>query len=37
VRYSLPKKKPAVQFIPGAPHEAAIEAVRILMDVEKVF
>jgi electron transfer flavoprotein beta subunit len=36
VKYSLPKKKPAVQIIPGAPREAAIEAVRILMDVERV-
>jgi electron transfer flavoprotein beta subunit len=37
MHYSLPKKKPAVQFIPGEPREASIEAVRILMDVEKVF
>jgi len=37
VQYSLPMKKPAVQFIPGEPREAAIEAVRILMDLEKVF
>ena len=37
VQYSLPKKKPAVQIIAGAPSEAAVEAVRILMDVEKVF
>jgi electron transfer flavoprotein beta subunit len=37
VQYSLPKKKPAVQIIPGAPSEAAVEAVRILMDVERVF
>jgi electron transfer flavoprotein alpha/beta subunit len=36
VQYSLPKKKPAVQIIPGTPREAAIEAVRILMDVERV-
>lgn len=36
VRYSLPKKKPSVQMIPGAPGEAAVEAVRILMEVEKV-
>lgn len=36
VSYSLPKKKPAVQIIPGTPSEAAIEAVRILMDVERV-
>ncbi|MCG2739244.1 MAG: electron transfer flavoprotein subunit beta/FixA family protein [Syntrophaceae bacterium] len=36
VQYSPPKKKPAVQIIPGAPREAAIEAVRILMDVERV-
>jgi|SRR3989339_324457 len=37
VQYSLPKKKPAVQIISGEPREAAMEAVRILMDVEKVF
>jgi len=37
LQYSLPKKKPAVQIIPGEPHEAAIEAVRILMEVEKLF
>lgn len=36
MQYSLPKKKPAVQLIPGAPAEAAVEAVRILMDVERV-
>jgi electron transfer flavoprotein beta subunit len=36
VQYSLPKKKPAVQLIPGTPAEAAVEAVRILMDVERV-
>ena len=36
VQYSLPKKKPAVQIIPGTPAEAAVEAVRILMDVERV-
>lgn len=35
-QYSLPKKKPAVQIIPGTPAEAAVEAVRILMDVERV-
>jgi electron transfer flavoprotein beta subunit len=36
LHYSLPKKKPAVQIIPGTPAEAAVEAVRILMDVERV-
>jgi electron transfer flavoprotein beta subunit len=36
VQYLLPKKKPAVQLIPGTPAEAAVEAVRILMDVERV-
>lgn len=36
IKYSLPKKRPAVQLIPGEPREAAIEAVRILMDVERV-
>lgn len=36
VKYSLPKIKPAVQFLSGEPREAAIEAVRILMDVERV-
>lgn len=36
VKYFLPKKKPAVQFLSGEPREAAIEAVRILMDVERI-
>ena len=36
VQYSLPKKKPAVQIISGTPPEAAREAVRILLDVERV-
>ena len=36
VQYSLPRKKPAVQIIPGTPAEAAREAVRILVDVERV-
>jgi electron transfer flavoprotein beta subunit len=36
VRYSQPKKRPKAQIIPGEPREAAVEAVRILMDVERV-
>jgi len=36
VGYSQPKKKPKVQIIPGEPREAAVEAVRILMEVERV-
>ncbi len=36
VRYSQPKKRPRAQVIPGEPREAAAEAVRILMDVERV-
>ena len=36
VRYLPPKKRPAVQLIPGEAREAAAEAVRILMDVERV-
>lgn len=35
-KYLPPKKRPEVQMIPGEPHEAAREAVRILMDVERV-
>ena len=35
-RYSQPKKRPKAQIIPGDPREAAIEAVRILMDVERI-
>lgn len=36
VRYLPPKKRPAVQLIPGEAREAAAEAVRILVDVERV-
>jgi len=36
VRYLPPKKRPAVQLIPGEAREAAAEAVRILIDVERV-
>jgi electron transfer flavoprotein alpha/beta subunit len=36
VRYLPPKKRLAVQLIPGEAREAAAEAVRILMDVERV-
>jgi electron transfer flavoprotein beta subunit len=36
VRYLPPKKRPAVQLIPGEPREAAAEAVRLLADVERV-
>lgn len=36
VRYHAPKKRPAVQMIPGEAEEAAIEAARILIDVERV-
>ncbi|MDD5007168.1 MAG: electron transfer flavoprotein subunit beta/FixA family protein [Syntrophorhabdaceae bacterium] len=35
-RYFHPKKRAAVQMIPGEPNEAAVEAVRILMDVERI-
>ncbi len=35
-RYLAPKKKPQVRLIAGEPAEAAREAVRILMDVERV-
>ena len=35
-RYLQPKKRAAVQMIPGEPREAAVEAVRILMDVERI-
>jgi electron transfer flavoprotein beta subunit len=35
-RYLAPKKKPQVRLIAGEPAEAAHEAVRILMDVERV-
>ena len=34
--YLPPKKRAAVQMIPGEPKEAAIEAVRILIDVERI-
>jgi electron transfer flavoprotein beta subunit len=34
--YFGPKKRPAVQLIPGEPAEAAAEAVRILAEVERV-
>jgi electron transfer flavoprotein beta subunit len=34
--YSQPKKRPKAQIIPGEPREAAVEAVRILMEVERV-
>lgn len=36
VRFMPPKKRRAVQMIPGESREAAIEAVRILVDVERV-
>lgn len=36
VRFLPPKKRRAVQMIPGESQEAAKEAVRILMDVERV-
>ncbi|MDD3846494.1 MAG: electron transfer flavoprotein subunit beta/FixA family protein [Syntrophorhabdaceae bacterium] len=36
LRYLPPKKRPAVHLIEGEPGEAAAEAVRILMDVERV-
>lgn len=36
VSYLPPKKRPAVQLIPGEAREAAAEAVRILIDVERV-
>jgi len=35
-KYFHPKKKAAVQMIQGEPQEAAVEAVRILMDVERI-
>ena len=35
-KYLPPKKRPKVQMITGEPAEAAVEAVRILMDVERV-
>jgi electron transfer flavoprotein beta subunit len=36
VGYLPPKKRPAVQLIPGEAREAAAEAARILIDVERV-
>jgi len=36
VRYLSPRKRPAVQFIDGEPRQAAAEAARILVDVERV-
>jgi electron transfer flavoprotein beta subunit len=36
IKYLAPKKRPKVQLIGGEPAEAAIEAVRIVMDVERV-
>jgi hypothetical protein len=36
IRYLSPRKRPAVRLIPGEPAEAAAEAARILLDVEKV-
>jgi len=36
VRYASPRKRPEVRLIPGEPAEAAAEAARLLMDVEKV-
>ena len=36
IKYLAPKKRPKVQLIGGEPEEAAIEAVRIVMDVERV-
>lgn len=36
IKFMLPKKRRAVQMIPGESQEAAKEAVRILMDVERV-
>ena len=35
-KYLSPKKKPKVLMIPGEPQQAALEAVRILIDVERV-
>ncbi|MGD0232632.1 MAG: electron transfer flavoprotein subunit beta/FixA family protein, partial [Syntrophorhabdales bacterium] len=35
-RYVPPKKRPEVRLIPGEPREAATEAVRVLVDVERV-
>ncbi len=35
LRYLPPKKRPAVRFIEGEPGEAAVEIVRILVDVER--
>ncbi len=35
-RYSAPRKRPEVRLIPGEPGEAAAEAVRILVDEERV-
>jgi len=36
VRYLAPKKRPKVRLIAGEPAEAAREAIRLLMDVERV-
>ncbi len=36
LKYLPPKKRPEVQFIEGEPAEAAAEAVRILVEVERV-
>jgi electron transfer flavoprotein beta subunit len=36
VKYTLPGKRPEVRLISGEPREAAAEAVRILLEVEKV-
>jgi electron transfer flavoprotein beta subunit len=35
-RYGSPRKRPEVRLIPGEPSEAAAEAARLLIDVEKV-
>lgn len=35
-KYLPPKKRASVQFIPGGASQAAVEAVRILIDVERV-
>jgi len=36
VRYTSPRRRPDVRLIPGEPAEAAAEAARLLVDVEKV-
>jgi electron transfer flavoprotein beta subunit len=36
IRYVSPRKRPEVRLIPGEPAQAAAEAARILMEVEKV-